>query len=434
MLSEAESQLVLSCARQRLGPPAAARLGQALAAPLRWDRIIRIAARHGVAPLLHRHLGAPELAEAVPTRARRQLVELYLRGAHQTLHLLRALGDLLARFRAGGLPVVVLKGGSLAQLLYHDATLRPFGDLDVLIRKDDLERARDVLFAAGYRFPPGLLPEGFIRQYHFNLPMVKQGAVQLCVELHWSLTDRFTGQTPDLDGLWARACSATLSGQETLILSPEDLISHLAVHLDMHGYLNRAVVGREDAVRFVFDPSSENRLIWFTDLYEAITASGDRIDWAALVDRGKRAGTSGAIGTSLALLNALYGPVVEPRVLEWLGPPRLSLVKRGVFRWLASGMDRDGDPDSGSRGFFRSRVLPTRQAVQFRLIRLLDVWEYVLPPADVVRRRYHVHRPWQVVFYLFHVANAFVHGGRIALALGWWLLKARMPRATAETP
>jgi hypothetical protein len=27
-----------------------------------------------------------------------------------------------------------------------------------------------------------------------------------------------------------------------------------------------------------------------------------------------------------------------------------------------------------------------------------------------------------------------VHGGRIALALGWWLLKARMPRATAETP
>jgi hypothetical protein len=60
------------------------------------------------------------------------------------------LGEILTAFARAGVAVIVLKGPALASEHYPDPALRPFTDLDLLVRRHDRDRAIDVLSAVGY--------------------------------------------------------------------------------------------------------------------------------------------------------------------------------------------------------------------------------------------------------------------------------------------
>src|SRR6185503_12456915 len=106
------------------------------------------------------------------------------------------------------------------------------------------------------------------------------------------------------------------------------LVTYLAVHADVHGYLNQALAARTGTAPVVLHPYSENRLIWFVDLHELLRATGDRIDWNALTVRARLAGVGSAVSSTLCLLNDLFEPRVDQAMLDELGHPRPSLGKR----------------------------------------------------------------------------------------------------------
>jgi len=107
----------------------------------RWPSVIALAARHGVAPLLHDTV--PSLQEALRRHRAAELANaVRLRAAEdRALHLLR------------GLDPVLLKGAAYARVLYRSPELRPRGDVDLLVGPAG-EAARR-LAAAGYRRHPG---------------------------------------------------------------------------------------------------------------------------------------------------------------------------------------------------------------------------------------------------------------------------------------
>src|SRR5574337_31463 len=115
MLTDSERQLILNCARQTMAPDLVRRTHDLLTAPLRWDRILPAAWKHGVAPLLYKNVKGVDDAGAVPPEVRQKLFQLYHRTAYHNLHLLGALGQLLARFAETGIKVIVLKGPSLTR-------------------------------------------------------------------------------------------------------------------------------------------------------------------------------------------------------------------------------------------------------------------------------------------------------------------------------
>lgn len=435
MLTGAERQLILNCARQVMPPEMIRRTQEILQAPLRWEKILPAAWQQGVASLLYKNVKLLDQREAIPKDARRKLLQLYHRTAYQNLHLLKALGELLEGFAWAGIKVIVLKGPYLAQLVYTDSASRPFLDLDLLIQKEDLARGRGLLRQTGYTLLPDLLSERFAPQYHFNLPFVKRGEVTTHLELHWDLTDRFTGYTLDIEGFWARARPAVLSNQEALVLSPEDLITHLSLHLDMHGYLNRAILDRGDHLRLVFDDFSENRLIWFTDLYEVIGFHRGGIDWAALVERAKRAGTDGSLSTSLSLLNLLFGLIVGSEIMEGLNPPRSTFAKRKLLKWLMTDFTDSDEGHGPTRTLLRSKLLAKRRGVQFRLIRLVDVWDYIFSSRDVLRRRYKVTSGRLLgFFYIIHVSKALAFCAGTSARILFYLLQKKVTGFLARSP
>lgn len=433
----AERELLIGCARLELSPGLRARLQELATAPIRWDRVLDAAGRHGLIALLHTHLKAVAPAGAIPGGVRRALFGAFHRGVTQALRQERELRTLLDAFAAAGVPVVVLKGHDLAERVYGDRRLRWSADLDLLVRRGDLDRARAVLLAEGYRVAPAILSERFARRHHFNLPFDPPDGRSGPVELHWTLTDRITAGAWDMSGPWARARSVTLAGGPALVLADEDLVTHLAVHADVHGYLNRALVAAGADVRFLFHPLGGNRLVWFTDLYGLLGARGDGIDWPSLVERGLEAGIGEAVATTLALVDALYGGVVPPGVLRQLGRPRASLPKRRLLARLMREVDRDEAPADAARGSVLSRLVETRQDVQFRLVRLLDLWEYVLPPRAVLRRRYRLRSDGAArAVYPLHVARALGACASRGTEMGLRLLarRARAWRARIFSP
>ena len=75
----------------------------------------------------------------------------YVANARRNLLLVGQLLMLLRLFKDNDIPIIPYKGAVLAASAYGDITLREFHDLDFLVQKDHLLKARDLLLSHGYQ-------------------------------------------------------------------------------------------------------------------------------------------------------------------------------------------------------------------------------------------------------------------------------------------
>ncbi len=109
-----------------------------------WLALLRLAEKHSVLPLMSEALianGAEMPAFFL------QAVDGSRTG---TMLLAVELEHLLAKFAGHKIEVIPLKGPLLAEVLYGDITMRPFADLDLLVRDNDFGRAELLLQDAGW--------------------------------------------------------------------------------------------------------------------------------------------------------------------------------------------------------------------------------------------------------------------------------------------
>ena len=118
-----------------------------------WKSLVDLAQRHRVHLFLRQACLDRNLA--VPPDSLRILD--HERGAWLAKR--RALGTTLEEIagiaRNAGIDMIVLKGPNLAERLYADPKLRPYRDLDLLIRPEELARVLAALEDSGYEAAPG---------------------------------------------------------------------------------------------------------------------------------------------------------------------------------------------------------------------------------------------------------------------------------------
>src|SRR3712207_4051358 len=134
MLPAKERELILLCARQDLPEALATRTRELLRERLDWEMLTATAWRHGVLPLLFWNIRALASSAAVPGQAMHRLRQGYVRAAVRNQAHLGAIALLRERCESAGIDMVLLKGAALAQTLYRDSALRPFADIDLLVR------------------------------------------------------------------------------------------------------------------------------------------------------------------------------------------------------------------------------------------------------------------------------------------------------------
>lgn len=132
-------------------------------------------------------------------------------------------------FREGELGYAVLKGASIAHTMYEEPCLRPFGDLDLLVRSRDYERACSLLERTGHarRRPE---PRG-----HFDVRFGK-GSVHkhpddgVEVDLHRTLVLGPFGLWMDPERLLDRAVPFSVGGRQILRLDDTGMFVNVAMH------------------------------------------------------------------------------------------------------------------------------------------------------------------------------------------------------------
>ena len=189
-------------------------------------------------PLFYRHLNALAPA-AIPKAIYIKLWGRYESTSRRNQAMAKELSDILQMLDANGIPAIAYKGPTLAAAIYGDPALREFGDLDILLRRQDVLPAKSLLQAHGYVPEYGLKPAGeagFLRssmQYH--LVMVG-GPGAVMVELHWK-TDADFPVEPEADNQWwADLGLASFGEGRVRCFATEELLLILCLHGSKHAW------------------------------------------------------------------------------------------------------------------------------------------------------------------------------------------------------
>ena len=261
-----------------------------------WEDLVRQSARHHISPLLYHRLrtGHPDLP--VPPAITNALRQACLDNAARNLRLFHNLATVLQRLHDDHIPVIALKGAHLATLVYDSPSLRFMGDLDLLVKLEDVPRVDRLLLALGCQ--PTIqnrIVGGDIQEFVYLMPKR-----DVCLEIHWNILSSEFPFTIDTAGHWERSRPARIAGVDTAVLCPEDLFLHLCLHAGCtHGY--------------------EPGLKLFCDIAELLRQDPG-LDWDLVVRLTREAGAGKCVYLTLMLTREFLGITVPEPVMKALNP------------------------------------------------------------------------------------------------------------------
>ncbi len=170
----------------------------------------------------------------------------------------RQIKEVFTRLRRAEIEPILVKGWSVARL-YPEKGLRPYDDIDLIVRPDQYRRAEAVL-----------------RDWEEKRDRI---------DLHkdWSAIDQ-----RDFDSLYARSQLINLDGVDVRVPGIEDLLGILCLHLLHHG---------------AFRP------LWLCDIAAALETRPEAFDWARCL--GENELRADWIACTIGLTNQLLGAAVE---------------------------------------------------------------------------------------------------------------------------
>src|SRR5262245_17622226 len=169
-----------------------------------WDRLIRVASHHGVLPLLHRTLQGLE-CDKVPEPVLRGLQQHFRSNALRNLFLVGEMLRILSLLQGLGIWAIPFKGPVLAASIYGDSSLREFVDLDILVRKSDVFRARDLLLREGYAMDTPMTESEQLARLESGCAMsLSRHDGKAIVDLHWEFAASKFSLPFNLDDLRGR--------------------------------------------------------------------------------------------------------------------------------------------------------------------------------------------------------------------------------------
>jgi hypothetical protein len=224
-----EFALLAACCRWPLTSDAIAEIQRRAGGAIDWDFAARLIERHRVAGLVHHALYAAGVS--VPAGIWSGLAARSQAIARQNLALATESVRLQRRLEAAGIPVVGLKGLSLAQRVYGDIALKHGRDIDVLVPPEHAFAALRLLEEDGYALVDpasemsGRQRHAFIARGHELEVGRDRGAP---VELHWRLSEN-PHLTRGLDPFSAKQ-DVQLSAGGVRTLDDAALFCYLCVH------------------------------------------------------------------------------------------------------------------------------------------------------------------------------------------------------------
>jgi hypothetical protein len=244
-----------------------------------WPRLIALAHRHDVIPLLN---AALRDCASLPAPTRRSLQSDSRTVLAHNLSLAAELIEVLELFGRSGVNALPFKGPAWAQALYGNMAHRQIRDLDIFVDRSEVARACQLLAGRGYILSKQsqALPAGQCKDVELVHPETGRH-----LELHWSVCEPWHDKRVSRLKLWNPVSSTVLLNCPIPLPSAEDIFFLLAIHGARHRW---------------------ESLKWLCDL-AALLQVFPALDWGAVLSRAAKMGRRRMVLLPLALVNRLFG-------------------------------------------------------------------------------------------------------------------------------
>lgn len=275
---------------------------------LDWNRLVALAEREKATAILWSVLQPHR--DAIPPLRARQMEMLSSVSDFRMLHHEGQLATVVDLLNACGIQVVLLKGAALATSAYGSFRRRPMYDLDLLVERDEAERAWNTLRRNGWLHAEEECPAAFYTEHYHLPPLDDPKRTGLAVELH---TEPWQGGVKlSAAEIWRNAEVVTVGRREYRVPSTTHQILHLATHFAW-GHMLRSAAWRS-----------------IRDL-RALISSG-RVDWTEVISAARASGGTTCCFWTFDIARTLADVPIPDDVLEALRPRLPAFVIRILRR------------------------------------------------------------------------------------------------------
>ena len=295
-LASKEYHLLLACLNTKGEQDSVQKL---LRDTLNWKVILESAQGLGLAPLLYFQFNKPGISTFVPQKILERLKQTLILSQVKNMRLYVKLNKVLAAFAHAGIPVIVLKGAALAELVYPQLGFRPMGDIDLLVKDEDLGKADHLLRTLHYQpYEKNHTAEWFRNSHHHLAPYVSNDHTPP-IEIHFHIISPLDPVDIPIHELWNCARAVHIAEVPCFVLSPEYFLIHLCHHLSSsNGFLSQ--------------------LRGLCDVAETIRWSREELDWSELLRIAQSREMQKCLYYALWLAQKTVGADVPQTVLEKL--------------------------------------------------------------------------------------------------------------------
>jgi len=236
---------------------------------LDWDSVVDLAKQHRVIPFLHAGLQNAQCKDVLPAEKWQLIHKKYLSNAAVNTVLISEIVRLRNACATRDIEILPFKGPVMAGALYGDITFRTCDDLDILVREEDIEQARQILLDDG--FEAYLDMTEVERHWHHRAGweyMLRHPELGYLVELDTCIGPRYQGFNLLSDEIFEEPSTVRIDGSSIDTVNAETLLLMLCVHGSRHQW---------------------NRLVWVADIL-AMWRSFPTMSFSEIANRAKRLG------------------------------------------------------------------------------------------------------------------------------------------------
>jgi hypothetical protein len=220
--------------------------------------------------------------------AEEHLRAAYLSSRVHTFRQEKEMSDLLAALAGTGVEPLLLKGPALGRSLYQDPVFRPSGDIDLLVRRDQVPAARKVLLSQGFVLPLdnySVSPSFYDQETYLPAP---GSTFTVPVELHWEV-QKFgrRHRQGSMEELFDKAGPVSTPGLSFRTLTTVHALMYASSHMVLHH-------------------ADEVRLIWVKDV-ALLAGSLDSQGWQDLREDCVRWQARIAVEKALTMASLWFG-------------------------------------------------------------------------------------------------------------------------------
>ena len=369
MDQETKRNLLLYCLGAKVDETGVARLKQLSDSD--WEGLVQQPSNRRIIPLLYHRLKTDD-TNHVPARIASALERIYFENTLINTRRYHELSKMLEVMADNDIPIIVLKGAALAELIYRNITLRPMADIDLVVKGEDIWRLDKALLQSGYENKTPPLRSKRHARWARHMSYVKSRTM---IQAHPRLAE-----LPRLDP-WAKAAPVAIASANTFILGSEDFLLHLCTHLGYHIQAGNV------------SP------IWWYDIVELLKHYQGDVNWEYVMQTARENRVE----------EIIYGILYE--ISEWTD----GYIPTDVLEKLEGSDTGSRKPDDS---FLYLSDIPTARNKIHHILRA------TIPSRGFIIHEYSVKRPGLVYFY--YPIHLYAIAGKIGRTIrNLWKTKVR---------